>query len=92
MKVNERDARIIIIVTAVVAFLLLLTLVFQFIKINNLKTLESNLAHSQSQLQKEIDDYNSEINNILDREKNLGDYAHKYLNWTKNGETWYTSR
>lgn len=90
-NINEKKAKIIIIVTAVLAFLCLLVLVIQFIRINNLKGLEANLAFSQTNLQQQISDYSANIDNMKSREQNLGEYAHKYLNWTKAGETWYTS-
>ncbi len=91
VNINEKKAKTIIIITTVLAFLLVFVLVFQFIRINNLKNLEANLTYSQSNLQKQIADFSADIDNMTSREKNLGEYAHKYLNWTKAGETWYTS-
>lgn len=91
VNINEKKAKTIIVVTVALAFLLMLILVVQFIKINNLKSLEASLAQSQSHLQQQISEYSANIDNMISREKNLGEYAHKYLNWTKAGETWYTS-
>lgn len=88
---NEKKAKTIIVITAVLAFFFVLILTIQFIRINNLKRLDANLASSKINLQQQIDDYSTNIDNMLNREKNLGEYAHKYLSWTKAGETWYTS-
>lgn len=73
-------------------FISIIVLVFQFIKIANLKQKTENLETYKQELVQQINEYDSAnayySNN---RTEYLENYAREVLGWGKADDTWYTS-
>ena len=78
------------IVCAVLIFVLTIVLIFEFVKINQLKRSEQSLLNSVQQLEKNIIDYTN-TNNYLNSEEFVEDYARENLGWGKDGEIRFES-
>lgn len=86
---NEKQVKVAKLVTiAVVAilFLLVSTLIFQFVKINHLKNSQQDLQNQLTQLEQNIIYYSSE-NGYLESSEFVEDYAREVLGYGLNGET-----
>lgn len=81
-----RTAKILSITVVAVLFLLAVLLVFQFVKINHLKSEEYKLNKYLQQLENEIINYSSE-SAYLNSDKYIEDYAREVLGYGLNGET-----
>ena len=89
---SEKKVKLITIMIICVAFVLMLILTIQFIKIGNLNAKKANLQNSYNTLEENIEKYSSEMKYYQDKEQYLKDYAHQYLDWSKPGETIYVSK
>ncbi len=87
-----KKTKIIAIVICCLAFVCLVTVIFQFVKLGNLKYRERELEAKSQALNEVIAEYNKEKNYYADREQYLDEYAHEVLNMSKEGEIWYTYR
>ncbi len=96
MKVyKEKPNSIKVISTIVICAICLCTivLIFQFIKINNLKARKDNLYSASETLTQEIMDYDKQIEYCdKNRELYLQDYAREVKNWGKSDRTYYVSK
>lgn len=75
-----------IIVSVVV--LLTIVLIYQFIVINNLRSVENRLAYDLEQMEEDIYNYSQE-NAYLQSPEFFEDYAREVLGWSKDGEVVY---
>ena len=91
MESKIKKAKIISILVVSLAFFLLLTLVFQFLYLNNLEKKNQELSNTLSNLESVIADYSKQKDYYTDRENYLDEYAHEVLNMSKEGETWYAT-
>jgi cell division protein FtsB len=82
---NGKVVKLISIVCAALMFILTCILVFQLVKISNLKTKEKDLSTTLANLEKEIGDYTNE-NNYIQSNEYLEDYAREVLGWGKENE------
>ena len=92
MEDKAKKTKIIAIVICCLAFVCLVTVIFQFVKLGNLQAKENELNAKSEALNEVIAEYNKEKNYYADREKYLDEYAHEVLNMAKDGEIWYTYR
>ena len=88
---NTKKIKIISVIIICLASVLLLTVIFQFLRLNNLKNKELELTNSLSSLEEVIADYSQKKDYYQDREKYLDEYAHEVLNMSKEDETWYVT-
>jgi len=89
----EKTVKIITCVTLVIVFICAIILIFQFVKIANLKSTEKNLQTQKEQLIEDIYNYNTSntyYNN--NRSEFLEDYARENLVWGKEDEVWYVKK
>lgn len=82
---NVKIAKILTISVATVMFLLCVVLVFQFVKISNLKQHQKELSSRLTELEKSILHYDSE-NSYLESSDFIEDYAREVLGYGKAGE------
>ena len=87
---THKKAKIIAIIIASFAFILLITIIFQFIKIGSLRKKQEELNTTLTQLEEVVADYSKQKNYYQDRETYLDEYAHELLNMSKNGEVIYS--
>ena len=85
---DSKTVKWISVICAVLMFALLCVLIFQFVRIANLKQKEKQLSNNLSQLENQIIDYTNESNYIRSSEY-LEDYAREVLGWGKNNETYF---
>ena len=85
---NEKVVKLISVICAMVMFALVCVLVFQFVKINNLKQKEKDLELSLQMLEEQIVDYTNE-NNYLKSNEYLEEYAREVLGWGKENEMYF---
>ena len=85
---NEKVVKLISVICAMLVFALVCVLVFQFVKINNLKQKEKELEVSLNVLEQQIVDYTNE-NNYLKSNEYLEDYAREVLGWGKENEMYF---
>lgn len=85
---NEKVVKLISVICAMLVFALVCVLVFQFVKINNLKQKEKELEISLNVLEQQIVDYTNE-NNYLKSNEYLEDYAREVLGWGKENEMYF---
>ena len=91
MKNGEKRAKYISIAVVILAFVLTIVLIYQFIHLGQLKAKEVELNNSLASLEEVIADYSKQKDYYSDRETYLDEYAHEVLNMSKDGETWYTA-
>lgn len=77
--------KIISVICAIIFFVAVCVLVFQFITIGNLKAKEKKLQQTLTNLEQQIVDTTNESNYINSSEF-LEDYAREHLGWGKDGE------
>ncbi len=82
---NGKVVKLISVLCAALMFILTCILVFQLVKISNLKTKERDLGATLANLEKEIDNYTNE-NNYIQSNEYLEDYAREVLGWGKENE------
>ncbi len=87
---TQKKAKLIVIIVTCFAFVLLVTLTFQFVKLGNMRKKEAELSKTLSQLEEVVADYNKQRNYYQDREQYLDEYAHEVLNMSKDDETIYS--
>ncbi|HBP43435.1 MAG TPA: hypothetical protein DD621_01945 [Clostridiales bacterium] len=85
---DSKTVKWISVICAVLMFALLCVLIFQFVRIANLKQKEKQLSNNLSQLENQIIDYTNESNYIRSSEY-LEDYAREVLGWGKNNEMYF---
>lgn len=85
---DSKTIKWISVICAVLMFALLCVLIFQFVRIANLKQKEKQLSNNLSQLENQIIDYTNESNYIRSSEY-LEDYAREVLGWGKNNEMYF---
>ena len=85
---DSKTIKWISVICAVLMFALLCVLIFQFVRIANLKQKEKQLSNNLSQLENQIIDYTNESNYIRSSEY-LEDYAREVLGWSKNNEMYF---
>ncbi len=85
---NGKLVKSISIICAILVFALSCVLIFQLVKISNLKQKEKQLSNTLTNLEKEIVNYTNE-NNYLQSNEYLEDYAREVLNWGKDGEVYF---
>ena len=66
-----------------------IVLVFEFLKINNLKQRKHKLERTLTNLEEQIEDYNNVINKYENRDEYIEEYARDVLNLVNKDETWY---
>jgi sortase (surface protein transpeptidase) len=93
MKNSAKTVKIITSITIAIAFICIVILTCQFIKIANMKNTEKELQTQKEQLIEDIYNYNttnSYYNN--NRTEFLEDYAREHLVWGEPNETWYVKK
>lgn len=85
---DSKTVKWISVICAVLMFALICVLIFQFVRIANLKQKEKQLSNNLSQLENQIIDYTNESNYIRSSEY-LEDYAREVLGWGKNNEMYF---
>ena len=85
---KEKVVKLISIICAVLTFALVCVLVFQFVKISNLKKKEQELNSSLKTLEQQIVDYTNQSDYINSAEF-LEDYAREVLGWGKDNEMYF---
>ncbi|MCI5714868.1 MAG: septum formation initiator family protein [Firmicutes bacterium] len=85
---NSKTVTWISVICAVLMFALVCVLIFQFVRISNLKQKEKQLSDTLSQLETNIVDYTNESNYLRSSEY-LEDYAREVLGWGKNNEMYF---
>lgn len=85
---NSKTVKLISVICAVLMFALVCVLIFQFVRISNLKQKEKQLSDTLSQLETNIVDYTNESNYLRSSEY-LEDYAREVLGWGKNNEMYF---
>ena len=92
MQLNgERKVKLITILVVSIAFLLAIIVFFQFLRLGNLTSKKHSLEKSYSELEQSIETYSKELEYYQDREQYLKDYAHQYLNWSRDNEIIYSA-
>lgn len=86
---NEKTVKIISIICAAISFVLVCVLIFQLVKISNLKNKEAELTKHLSSLEQQIVDYTNE-NNYIQSNEYLEDYAREVLGWGKENEMYFS--
>ena len=86
---NEKTVKIISVICAVVSFVLVCVLIFQFVKIGNLQKKEEELTKHLNALEQQIVDYTNE-NNYIQSNEYLEDYAREVLGWGKENEMYFS--
>ena len=89
---NSKGAKILTIVISCVIFICGCVLLFEFIRIANLKTTTRKLQDNLNIMQQEIYDYTQMNSYYSDRETYLEEYAREALNWGKADRTYYTAK
>lgn len=85
---NSKTVKWISVICALLMFALVCVLIFQFVRISNLKQKEKQLSDTLSQLETNIVDYTNESNYLRSSEY-LEDYAREVLGWGKNNEMYF---
>lgn len=85
---KEKTVKLISVICAILMFALICVLVFQFVKIGNLKKKEKELNNHLNSLEQQIIDYTNE-NNYLQSNEYLEDYAREVLGWGKENEMYF---
>ena len=83
---NEKTVKIISVICAVVSFVLVCVLIFQFVKIGNLQKMEEELTKHLNALEQQIVDEN----NYIQSNEYLEDYAREVLGWGKENEMYFS--
>lgn len=93
MKNSAKTVKIITCITIAIAFICIIILTCQFVKISNMKSTENSLKTQKDQLIQDIYNYNT-TNTYYDnnRSEYLEDYAREHLVWGESGETWYVKQ
>lgn len=93
MEKQIRAIKITTILTSIIMFVCIIVLVFQFIKIGNLKEKTEKLNAYKTQLEEQINDYNT-TNAYYDNNRTefLEDYAREVLGWGQKDSTWYVKK
>ncbi len=89
---NSKGAKILTIVISCVIFVCVCVLLFEFIRIANLKNTKHKLQDNLNAMQQEIYDYTQMNSYYSDRETYLEEYAREVLNWGKADRTYYTAK
>lgn len=85
---KEKTVKLISVICAVVSFVLVCVLLFQFVKISNLQQKEKELTHNLQSLEQQIMEYTNEKNYTSSNEY-LEDYAREVLGWGKENEMYF---
>ena len=85
---KDKTVKTISVICAMVSFILSCVLIFQFVKINNLKEKEKALTQNLTALENQIVDYTNE-NNYLQSNEYLEEYAREVLGWGKENEVYF---
>lgn len=88
---NSKAIKWISVVTVVLIFVLAIVLVFEFVKINELKNKEKLLLNSVSNLEQSIVDYTN-ANDYLNSSDYVEDYARENLGWGAENEIRFESK
>ncbi|MBE5736084.1 MAG: hypothetical protein E7356_01820 [Clostridiales bacterium] len=91
MEKKAKAIKITTVLTCIVIFVCTVVLVFQFIKIGNLRDKTESLQAHKTELIEQINNYdqaNAYYNN--NRQEYLENYAREVLGWGLDGDTWYT--
>ncbi len=88
---NSKAIKWISVVTVVLIFILAIVLVFEFVKINELKNKEKLLLNSVSNLEQSIVDYTN-ANDYLNSSDYVEDYARENLGWGAENEIRFESK
>lgn len=91
MTKHSKLTKILTIVLSVVIFVCLCILIFEFIKIANLKATNKKLENNLNEMQQQIYDYSFKNSYYSDREAFLEEYAREVLNWGKSDRTYYVA-
>ena len=85
---KEKTVKLISVICAVVSFVLVCVLLFQFVKISNLQQKEKELTQNLQSLEQQIMEYTNEQNYTSSNEY-LEDYAREVLGWGKENEMYF---
>lgn len=85
---KEKTVKLISVICAVVSFVLVCVLLFQFVKISNLQQKEKELTQNLQSLEQQIMEYTNEKNYTSSNEY-LEDYAREVLGWGKENEMYF---
>lgn len=88
---NSKAIKWISVVTVVLIFILAIVLVFEFVKINELKNKEKLLLNSVSNMEQSIVDYTN-ANDYLNSSDYVEDYARENLGWGAENEIRFESK
>ena len=88
---GEKKIKLITILVVSIAFLLATIVFFQFLRLGNLTSKRRSLEKSYNELEQSIETYSRELDYYNDTEQYLRDYAHQYLNWSRDNETIYSA-
>ena len=92
MEKKIKAIKISTIITCIVMFISIIVLVFQFVKIANLREKNENLESYKQELVQQINDYDSANSYYSNnRTEYLENYAREVLGWGQSDDTWYTS-
>ncbi len=92
MTKHTKLTRILTIAISCVVFVCVCILIFEFIKIANLKSTNNKLQSNLNEMQQQIYDYSVKNAYYSDREAYLEQYAREVLNWGKSDRTYYVSK
>ncbi len=101
MKIRGKSnsMKIISVIVILVIVICFFVLMYEFIKISNLKSKNKQLENTSSALQQEYADLDSKTNYVGDPnnpysnyQNYLEDYAREVLNWGKEGHTYFIEK
>ena len=86
---SDKTVKIISVICAVLSFVLVCVLIFQFVKFGNLQKKEEELTKHLNALEQQIVEYTNE-NNYIQSNEYLEDYAREVLGWGKENEMYFS--
>lgn len=90
MNNTLRSIKILTILTISIIFFCLIIVIYQFVKIGNLKTRQKEYTESLTYLQQQVFEYSSQIEEYSSRQEFLEEYARKVLNLSQHNQIWFT--
>ena len=86
---SVKSAKLFTVIIVLVISICLIVLLFEFLKINNLRQREKNLQRTLTNLENQIEDYNNTLNDYKSREEYIEKYARDVLHLVDKDEIWY---